>query len=51
MGVFAGAAEVGIYILVALAVVVLVITFGLVVLAPLWRGAASLRDAWRRRRA
>lgn len=50
MDLIGGVAEAGIYVLVALAVVVLLITFGLVVLAPLSRGVAAARDAWVRRR-
>ena len=50
MDVIGGVAEVGIYILVALAVIVLLITFGLVVWVPLVRGVGALRDAWSRRR-
>jgi hypothetical protein len=45
-----GAAEVGIYVLVALAVVVLLIAFGLVVWVPLVRACSAIRDAWGRRR-
>ena len=50
MDVVGGVAEVGIYVLVALAVVVLLIAFGLVVWAPLVRAFGALRDAWGRRR-
>jgi hypothetical protein len=50
MDVIGGAAEAGIYLLVALAVVVLLVAFGLVVWVPLVRAVRALRDAWARRR-
>jgi hypothetical protein len=50
MDLLGGAANAGTYILVALAVVVLLIAFGLVVVGPLLRLAAAVRDAWLRRR-